>query len=575
VLTRDANHMIFWVPAISQESFERAYRGIGASLRIPGVTDDNANIKQLVKDYLSMDGGRDWLMIVDNTDDPRVLMQSPSGDLQESRLHHYLPRSARGKILFTTRSRKMAGELTPGNVLELHDMSGAEARELLARRITKQALLKDGKAVDKLLSMLEYLPLAIVQAAAFIDINNVSVSEYVSLLQKRETAADLFGQDFEDANRYREMERTIARTWHISFDQLRRQDPLAIEYLSFMACIDRISIPQSLLPLDESVVKQVKAIGTLKGYAFITERQQDLRASDRFFDMHRLVHLASGWWLQDHGEERVWVAKVAERLEELIPYGEHENREVWSTYLSHADHVASTADDLDDKARASLLDRIGRCQLTLGYYSAAALTHRQALTLRRARLGQEHPDALTSMSELALVLDMQGKYEEAEGMNRQTLARREKVLGPDHPDTLTSMGNLAGVLDRQGKYEEAEGMNRQTLARREKVLGLDHPDTLVSVYCLAYVLAERSFSTESNILYERASSGFARVLGSNHPTTRACRRHHSEMKTSLEQDEPSHPESTNGTNTVHGSETSKLSRTLARIGLRRSKFSTK
>ena len=63
-------------------------------------------------------------------------------------------------------------------------------------------------------------------------------------------------------------------------------------------------------------------------------------------------------------------------------------------------------------------------------------------------------------------------------MNRQTLARREKVLGPEHPDTLTSMSNLALVLDSQGKYEEAEAMNRQTLARREKVLGPEHPDTL-------------------------------------------------------------------------------------------------
>ena len=66
-------------------------------------------------------------------------------------------------------------------------------------------------------------------------------------------------------------------------------------------------------------------------------------------------------------------------------------------------------------------------------------------------------------------------------MNKQTLARREKVLGPEHPDALTSMSNLARVLGRQGKYEEAESMNRQTLARREKVLGPEHPDTLTSM----------------------------------------------------------------------------------------------
>jgi hypothetical protein len=42
------------------------------------------------------------------------------------------------------------------------------------------------------------------------------------------------------------------------------------------------------------------------------------------------------------------------------------------------------------------------------------------------------------------------------------------------------MSNLAEVLNSQGKYEEAEPMYRQTLARREKVLGHMHPDTLES-----------------------------------------------------------------------------------------------
>ena len=40
------------------------------------------------------------------------------------------------------------------------------------------------------------------------------------------------------------------------------------------------------------------------------------------------------------------------------------------------------------------------------------------------------------------------------------LAGREKVLGKEHPDTLTSVSNLAGVLQNQGKYTAAEEMNR-------------------------------------------------------------------------------------------------------------------
>ena len=70
----------------------------------------------------------------------------------------------------------------------------------------------------------------------------------------------------------------------------------------------------------------------------------------------------------------------------------------------------------------------------------------------RKILRVEHPDVLTSMNNLARVLDNQGKYEEAEEMHRQALALRETVLGKEHPDTLTSMNNLALVLDSQGKY---------------------------------------------------------------------------------------------------------------------------
>ena len=69
------------------------------------------------------------------------------------------------------------------------------------------------------------------------------------------------------------------------------------------------------------------------------------------------------------------------------------------------------------------------------------------------------------MSNLALVLQYQGKYDEAERTNQRALKGEEKVLGPDHLDTLTSVGNLASVLQYQGKYDEAEEMTQETGTR--------------------------------------------------------------------------------------------------------------
>ncbi|KAH8733178.1 kinesin light chain 1 [Phaeosphaeriaceae sp. PMI808] len=593
-LAKHARRLVFWVPAISRESFELAYREIATRLRIPGITDDNIDINKLVKETLSAESFGNWLMIVDNADDPAVLLGPANSDPKSARLGDYLPYSCRGAILFTTRSRKAAGNLTPGHVLELKDMSQGEARQLLARRITEEALLDDLVAVDRLLSILAYLPLAIVQAAAFINTNNISASD---------AEIELFSEQFEDPSRYREMDSTIAKTWHISFDQIRKQDQLAADYLSFMACIDRVNIPNRL--------QQVKALGTLTGYAFVTERQQTAQGvgRERFFDMHRLVHMALVRWLFGHGEWATWANTAVGRVEELVPYGGHERSEVWTPYLLHAMHIAGL-DGIEETTRASLLDRgkyeeaevmnrrelecakkvlgpehpdtltsMGNLALVLdnqGKYEEAEAMNRQTLARREKVLGPEHPSTLTSMSNLAGVLDNQGKYEEAEAINRQTLARGEKVLGPEHPDTLTSMsnlawvlnrqgkyeeaevmnrrelecakkvlgpehpstltsmGNLALVLDNQGKYEEAEAMNRQTLARREKVLGPKHPDTLTSVYCLAHLLAKIQRFNESSMLYERACTGYRAVLGNDHPTTSACYQHYSELRAAHE-----------------------------------------
>lgn len=509
------------MPATSRASFELAYRDVGIRLRIPGITDDNADIKQLVKKEL--DSGRlgDWLMIVDNADDASVLLSGFDGEPRSSRLSDYLPHSDSGKIIFTTRSKKAAESLTQSNVIKLDDMDRTEARQLMAQRLSKKALLEDEEAVDELLRLLAHLPLAIVQAAAFINSNETSISEYVSLLRQPSMEIQLLSEHFEDPSRYPEIESTIAKTWHISFNQILKQDRLAAKYLSFMACIDRINIPLSLLPPAGSPLEQAKAVGTLKAYAFIAERQQvpDQLQEERFFNIHRLVHMASIWWLKEHGEWTTWMGKAAARLEELVPYGGHERKDAWTAYLSHAIHLVAVNNTPKEIARASLLGRVGRCQATLGQYSAAETTLRQALSLREKILGTKHRHTLTSMNNVGVALSMQGRYGEADAMHRQTLAMQDEVLGKEHPGTLTSMGNLARVLSDQGKYEESEAMDRQTLAMREKVHGKAHPSTLTSFNNLAVVLYRQGKYEAAEAMHRQKQVVLERVLGKEHPDT--------------------------------------------------------
>ena len=138
VLSKHSGYLVFWVPALNQENFELAYREIGSFLRIPGITDDNADMKQLLKNGLSSVDLGDWLMIVDNADDASMLFDKLNDERGSSRLIDYLSRSDRGSILFTTRGRKTAGSLTQSNVLKLDDMSEAkaEAKQLMDLQVS-------------------------------------------------------------------------------------------------------------------------------------------------------------------------------------------------------------------------------------------------------------------------------------------------------------------------------------------------------------------------------------------------------------------------------------------------------
>ena len=60
------------------------------------------------------------------------------------------------------------------------------------------------------------------------------------------------------------------------------------------------------------------------------------------------------------------------------------------------------------------------------------------LAARRRVLGEEHPDTLISVSDLAMSLSLQAKYADAEAMLEAALEALRRVLGDAHPKTLSA-----------------------------------------------------------------------------------------------------------------------------------------
>ena len=109
--------------------------------------------------------------------------------------------------------------------------------------------------------------------------------------------------------------------------------------------------------------------------------------------------------------------------------------------------------------------------------------------VRRDKFGDDHPDTLTSASNLALNLWWLGEYQRARALDEDTLTRRRRILGEDAPDTLTSASQLATDLYWSlGDNPQARELQEEMLSRRRRILGDDHPDTLTSASQLGMVL---------------------------------------------------------------------------------------
>jgi tetratricopeptide (TPR) repeat protein len=168
---------------------------------------------------------------------------------------------------------------------------------------------------------------------------------------------------------------------------------------------------------------------------------------------------------------------------------------------------------------ASIRETLGITLRELGVYGDATPHAERAVEIRRAALGDEDPNTLVSMANLALLYKVQSKYEEAERLLLQALEPMKRILGEEDPRTLTAMDNLALLYQSQGRYEEAEPLSVQALEARKRVLGNEHLRTLTSMNNLALLYKWQKRYEEAERLYVQKLEISRRVFGEEHPDT--------------------------------------------------------
>ena len=99
-----------WIQATTLESLDQGYHTVAQRLGIRGSGGEDANTKKLVQSFLSDDSAGHWVLVFDNTDDVNMWIDKPEPGSQQAstRLIDYIPRNKNGRVIFTTRDRKVS-----------------------------------------------------------------------------------------------------------------------------------------------------------------------------------------------------------------------------------------------------------------------------------------------------------------------------------------------------------------------------------------------------------------------------------------------------------------------------------
>ncbi|KAK1623460.1 hypothetical protein BDP81DRAFT_331962, partial [Colletotrichum phormii] len=471
------DYSVFWVPAYSQASFEQSYATIAKEFNIPLGAEDG-DVKTSVQKWLSSENIGPWLIVVDNADDASILFDSPK---HQEGLLKYLPRKRTGLTLFTTRSREVALSMANQAWLELHSMSEEEATNLLRKALHRKDLLSDQGLVNKLLQSLTYLPLAVTQAAAYLNRNShVSVKKYLELLQGTEQhLVSIMSLEFRDSTRYASLENAIARTWMVSFDQIQSTDAAAGRLLCFISRIEPKLIPQSILPCPDANIDINHAIGTLCSYAFLAHG-----TDAEMFDMHSLVHLATRVWVRQKSLETQSKKEAIQHIDEVFPFNDHENRVIWRQYLPHAIKVLNESGETDGDAKSSLSVLVGRCLGTDGRVKEAVAYFEQSFQ-QRIDLPIQDSARLASQHELACAYQADGRVKDAIKLLEHVVEVEKTTLDKGHPDRLTSQHELARAYQADWRVKDAIKLLEHVVEVRKTTLNEEHRYRLASQHELA------------------------------------------------------------------------------------------
>ena len=345
--------LVWWVradsPVTMVEDLVRLAPLVGVTAAGPTGED------QVVKAALDALGTRsDWLMVFDNAE----RLQSVAGVLP----------GGDGHVLITTRNRGWSGV---ARQLDVEEFGRTDSVEFLEKRTGRH----ERQDAFNLAEVLGDFPLALAQAAAFIENNDMTIGGYLDLYQDPAVGRRLRAVGLDSG----EYPRSVAATWLLHFERLEREQPAAADLLRLCSFLDPDDIDLAILRIEgggagrmlkramADPLERARTVGVLVQANLLT------KLGDQRVRIHRLVQAVTRDQLSP-SQTRVWVKRVVALITAAFPERPQQPQS-WRACASLAPHARAVVGHSANRRRLSRRSVALRARLSSyldSYFNATA-----------------------------------------------------------------------------------------------------------------------------------------------------------------------------------------------------------
>ncbi|KAJ7743362.1 hypothetical protein B0H16DRAFT_1377269 [Mycena metata] len=459
----------------------------------------------------------EWLLLFDSADDPSI------------NLHEFIPQCNHGNIIITSRNPGL--HVYAGSHSLVSNMEGEDAVALLLKSALQEATSHTEQVAAEIVKTLHYLPLAIVQAGAFIS-RSQNLDGYLALYMENQERL-LSEKPALSPDQYAW---TVYTTWQRSFDGLTPPAAIFLQHCAFLhydGISEKIFRYASKYPFPSGGPSRDELQGPLEflshflgptgewdssQFLDVTNEVQaysliSFNAERKLFSIHPLVQ---AWTQATVQNPKRYMSTVGSILGMAI--SAHPQWDMQLTSLLWCPHV-ELAIQIDAEVALYFRHQYARTLSQGGRYKQALKLQEEVLEKQKQVLGQDHPDTLHTMGYLAGLYSSLGEHVKAHGIQVLVLEKQKQILGENHPDTLRTMSNLANLYSALGEFQIAKELEGIVVEKQKQVLGDNHPDTLRTIANLAISYSNLGEHHRAQDLRVLVLEKQKQILGENHPAT--------------------------------------------------------